>query len=109
MEERCKVSVITTTYNDAEHLKAIMTQVLHQSYPDIEYIVVDGASKDGTLSVIREMEPAFEGRLKWISEPDKGIYDAINKGIRLATGDIIGCCFDHLTSEDVIAKMVAAI
>lgn len=109
MEERCKVSVITTTYNDAEHLKAIMTQVLHQSYPDIEYIVVDGASKDGTLSVIREMEPAFEGRLKWISEPDKGIYDAINKGIRLATGDIIGCCFDHFTSEDVIAKMVAAI
>lgn len=109
MKDRLKVSVITTTFNDARHLRVIMEQVLRQSYPNIEYVVVDGASTDDTLSVIREMEPAFEGRLRWISEPDKGIYDAINKGVRLATGDIIGCCFDHFTSEDVIEKMVSVI
>ena len=90
MKDHLKVSVITTTYNDAEHLRTIMEQVLRQSYPDIEYIVVDGASKDHTISVIQEMEPRFGGRLRWISEPDRGIYDAINKGIRMATGDIVG-------------------
>ena len=106
MKDHLKVSVITTTYNDAEHLRTIMEQVLRQSYPDIEYIVVDGASKDHTISVIQEMEPRFGGRLRWISEPDRGIYDAINKGIRMATGDIVGCCFDYFTSEHVIARMV---
>ena len=104
MKDHLKVSVITTTYNDAEHLRTIMEQVLRQSYPDIEYIVVDGASKDHTISVIQEMEPRFGGRLRWISEPDRGIYDAINKGIRMATGDIVGCCFDYFTSEHVNGK-----
>jgi len=106
MKNSLKVSIITTTYNDAEHLRGIMEQVLRQTYPNIEYIVVDGASKDHTPDVIRELEPAFEGRLRWISEPDKGIYDAINKGIRMATGDIVGTCFDHFVSDDVVARMV---
>lgn len=101
-----KVSIITTTYNDSENLKRIMKQVLGQNYQNIEYIVVDGGSKDDTLEVIKEFEPRFEGKMKWISEPDNGIYSAINKGLKMATGDIIGCCFDEYTSKDVLSKMV---
>ena len=89
-----KVSVITATYNDKENLRRIIRQVSSQSYENIEYIIVDGGSSDGTLEVIREAEKQFGERLKWISEPDKGIYDALNKGIRMASGDILGCCFD---------------
>ncbi|WNV57680.1 glycosyltransferase family 2 protein [Oscillospiraceae bacterium NTUH-002-81] len=109
MNDNWKVSIITTTFNDAAHLRQIMEQVLRQTYENIEYIVVDGASKDGTIDLLKEMEPAFGGRLRWISEPDAGIYDAINKGVRLATGDLIGCCFDHFTGDDVIARMVDVI
>ena len=85
MNDNWKVSIITTTFNDAAHLRQIMEQVLRQTYENIEYIVVDGASKDGTIDLLKEMEPAFGGRLRWISEPDAGIYNAINKGVRLAT------------------------
>ena len=106
MNDNWKVSIITTTFNDAAHLRQIMEQVLRQTYENIEYIVVDGASKDGTIDLLKEMEPAFGGRLRWISEPDAGIYDAINKGVRLASGDLIGCCFDHFTGDDVIARLV---
>ena len=101
-----KVSVITATYNDKENLRRIIRQVSSQSYENIEYIIVDGGSSDGTLEVIREAEKQFGERLKWISEPDKGIYDALNKGIRMASGDILGCCFDEYSGPDVIAKMV---
>lgn len=101
-----KVSVITTTYNDAENLKRIITQVKKQDYDNIEYIIVDGASTDETLSVIEEAKKHFGKALRWISEPDNGIYDAINKGIKLATGDMIGCCFDKFTKDDAISRMV---
>ena len=101
-----KVSVITATYNDKENLRRIIRQVSSQSYENIEYIIVDGGSSDGTLEVIREAEELFGERLKWISEPDKGIYDALNKGIRMASGDILGCCFDEYAGPDVLARMV---
>lgn len=93
--ENSKVSIITTTYNDKENLKKIIAQVKNQDYANIEYVIVDGGSTDGTLEVIAEAAEYFGDRLKWISEKDKGIYDAINKGIRLSTGDILGCCFDQ--------------
>ena len=105
--ENPKVSIITTTYNDKENLKKIIAQVKNQDYANIEYVIVDGGSTDGTLEVIAEAAEYFGDRLKWISEKDKGIYDAINKGIRLSTGDILGCCFDQYAGSDVISKMVA--
>ena len=104
--ENPKVSIITTTYNDKENLKKIIAQVKNQDYANIEYVIVDGGSTDGTLEVIAEAAEYFGSRLKWISEKDKGIYDAINKGIRLSTGDILGCCFDQYAGPDVISKMV---
>ena len=105
--ENPKVSIITTTYNDKENLKKIIAQVKKQDYANIEYVIVDGGSTDGTQDVIAEAAEYFGDRLKWISEKDKGIYDAINKGIRLSTGDILGCCFDQYAGPDVISKMVA--
>lgn len=102
-----KVSIITTTYNDSEALRKTVKQVLAQDYPNIEYIIVDGGSTDDTMDVIREAEKLFGDRLIWISEKDQGIYDAINKGLKLAAGDYIGTCFDQFAAPDVISKMVA--
>ena len=102
-----KVSIITTTYNDSANLRKTIQQVEAQDYENIEYIIVDGASKDDTLQVIAEAKERFGDRLVWISEKDSGIYDAINKGLRLATGDFIGLCFDQFASPDVISKMVS--
>jgi glycosyltransferase involved in cell wall biosynthesis len=81
-----------------------MESVLRQGYTDYEYIVVDGASKDGTVNLIREYEPRFEGRMRWISEPDRGIYDAMNKGIAMATGDVVGLLNsdDFYASDDIL-------
>lgn len=101
-----KVSIITTTYNDSANLRKTIKQIEAQDYPNIEYIIVDGASKDDTLEVIAEAEKRFGGRLRWISEKDSGIYDAINKGLKMATGDYIGLCFDQFAHPSVISKMV---
>lgn len=105
-----KVSIITATYNSAKTLGDAIKSVLDQTFSDIEYIVVDGASSDGTQDVVRQYEPQFAGRLKWISEKDKGIYDAMNKGIRMATGDVIGILNsdDYFTSNDVVQRIVDA-
>lgn len=102
-----KVSIITTTYNDSANLRKTINQIKAQDYPDIEYIIVDGASTDDTMEVIREAKEYFGDRMVWISEKDSGIYDAINKGLRLATGDYIGLCFDEFAAPDVISKMAA--
>ena len=105
-----KVSIITVSYNSVSTLYDSIKSVLSQTYSDIEYIIIDGGSKDGTLDVIRKNEPLFEGRMKWISERDNGIYDAMNKGIRMASGDIVGILNsdDYFTSDDVIERMVKA-
>ena len=81
-----KVSIITVCYNSAATIRRTIESVLHQTYTDIEYIIVDGMSNDGTLEIINEFQDIFENRIKLISEPDRGIYDAMNKGIRIATG-----------------------
>lgn len=104
-----KVSVITTTYNDIENLKKTVAGVREQDYGNIEYIIVDGGSKDGTVELIRESEKLFPKGIKWISEPDKGIYDAINKGISMAEGELVGFAFDRFADSHVISKMVHAI
>ena len=89
-----KLSIITINYNNAEGLRKTIESVLAQTYTDIEYIIVDGASSDGSVEVIREYEQSLTSRLKWISEPDKGIYNAMNKGIEIALGRM-GVTDDH--------------
>ena len=103
------ISVITVTYNSEKTIRENLESVLRQTYRDIEFIIIDGASKDKTIEVIREYEPAFEGRLRYISEEDGGTYDAMNKGLGLATGDIVGFLNsdDFYTSDDVLQKVVS--
>lgn len=91
-----KITIITATYNSADTLKNTFDSVLEQTYTNYEYIVVDGLSKDGTLDIIKEYEGKFNGKMRYISEKDKGLYDAMNKGIAMATGDIVGI----LNSDD---------
>lgn len=91
-----KISIITVCYNSAETIEYAIKSVLAQTHPDIEYIIIDGASKDGTAGIIRKYKDKIA---KFVSEPDKGIYDAMNKGLKLATGDIVGI----LNSDDFYA------
>ncbi|MCE8864113.1 glycosyltransferase family 2 protein [Phocaeicola vulgatus] len=103
-----KISLITVTYNSSKTLSATLSSVLSQTYSDIEYIVVDGLSEDNTVSIIEEYSHLFAGRLRFLSEPDKGIYDAMNKGIQMATGDIIGILnSDDLLMDDNVLKDIA--
>ena len=106
-----KISIITATYNSAKTVRDTFESVLRQTYKDIEYIIVDGASKDETLAIIKEYEPRFEGRMRWVSEPDKGLYDAMNKGLRMATGDVVGILNsdDFYTSDDALAVIAHTI
>lgn len=103
-----KITIITATYYSERTLRDTMESILSQTFQDFEYIVIDGASKDGTLDIIREYEPRFGGRMRWMSEPDKGIYDAMNKGFAMATGDVIGILNsdDFFTSNDVLESVV---
>ena len=91
-----KLSIITINYNNAEGLRKTMESVLAQTYTEIEYIIVDGASTDGSVDVIREL--ATRPTIKWVSEKDTGIYNAMNKGIRMATGEYI----EILNSGDIL-------
>ncbi len=102
------MSIITVSFNSSLTIKDTFESVLNQTYKDIEYIVVDGNSIDNTISIIKEYEPLFEGRMKWISEPDKGLYDAMNKGFQLAKGDIIGIINsdDLFCDKDAIKNVV---
>ena len=87
------ISIITVTFNSEKTLSRTMDSVLKQSYKPLEYIIVDGRSKDGTLDIVDKYKPYFWEKgieLKVISEKDDGIYDAMNKGISLARGEIIG-------------------
>ena len=98
------ISIITATYNSASTVRYTFDSILSQTYHDIDYIVVDGGSQDGTVDIIKEYEKRFDGRMRWISEKDNGIYDAMNKGIRMAKGGLIGILNsdDFFTSDDVL-------
>lgn len=92
-----KISIITVVYNNEATIRNAIDSVLSQDYPDIEYIVIDGASKDKTFDIIQSYGDKIT---KVVSEPDKGIYDAMNKGVKLATGDVVGI----LNSDDLYAS-----
>lgn len=79
-------SIITVCFNSAGTIRRTIQSILEQSFEDYEYLVIDGGSTDGTLQIIQEYEPLFQGKMHWISEKDNGIYDAMNKGIGLAKG-----------------------
>ena len=95
-----KISIITATYNSEVTLSSCMTSVLQQSYQNIEYVIIDGNSEDKTLELVKQHQLQFpQIEFKILSEPDNGIYDALNKGVQLATGKVIG--FVH--SDDILA------
>ncbi|MCF0197471.1 MAG: glycosyltransferase [Bacteroidaceae bacterium] len=106
-----KISVITTTFNSGSTIADTMESVLAQTHQDIEYIIVDGVSRDNTMDVVERFIPRFGGRIKVLSEPDKGLYDAMNKGIAMATGDVVGILNsdDFYTSNDVLAEVARQI
>lgn len=95
MEEK-KISIVTVCYNSEKTIKETFESVLTQEYDNYEYIVIDGKSSDKTLEIINEYNVKFNGKMKYISEKDNGIYDAMNKGIKMSTGEIIGL----LNSDD---------
>lgn len=99
-----KISIITTTYNSVSTIANTFDSVLRQTYTDIDYWVIDGGSTDGTLDIIKAYQDKFKGRMNYVSERDHGIYDAMNKGIRLCSGDIVGILNsdDYYTSDDVL-------
>lgn len=102
-----KLSIVTVTFNSAATLKDTIESVLSQTYDDYEYLIIDGASKDGTVDIIRSYEPLFKGKMRWISEKDQGIYDAMNKGIRMASGDVVGILNsdDFYYRDDVLSRV----
>lgn len=102
-----KVSIITAVYNRVATVAEAIDSVQFQTYQDIEHLLIDGASTDGTLEVL---ESRRNDRTVLVSEPDKGIYDALSKGMALATGEVIGLMHsdDTFASSDVIARVAAA-
>ena len=102
------VSIITVSFNSEKTIKDTFESILNQTYTNIEYLVIDGASKDKTVDIIKEYEDKFLKKsisFKWLSEKDKGIYDAMNKGINLASGEIIGI----INSDDWYEKQAIEI
>jgi len=105
-----KISIITVCYNSEEFIESAMQSVLSQTYQEIEYIIVDGLSKDSTPSRIENSEQLFDGKMKWVSESDEGLYDAMNKGIKMANGDIVGILNsdDFFYDDQVLSKVAKA-
>ena len=97
-----KVSIITVVLNNAPYVEDCIQSVIGQKYQNYEYIIVDGGSTDGTVDIVKKYDRYIS---KWISEPDQGMYDAMNKGIKLASGDVIGMLNsdDWYTNSDVIS------
>lgn len=96
MTQRIKLSIITVTFNSVSTLQETINSIFSQKYSNMEYIIIDGSSKDGTIEIVKNNEKLIA---KWLSEPDNGLYHAMNKGISLATGEVIGI----LNSDDLYA------
>ena len=100
------VSIITVVYNGQKYLEQTINSVINQTYKNVEYIIIDGGSTDGTLDIIKQYEKFIA---YWVSEPDRGLYDAMNKGIKLAKGELIGMInSDDWYELDAVQLMVNA-
>lgn len=117
-----KVSLLVTTYNARDNLAVTLRNIEAQDYPDIEVLIVDGQSEDGTVDMIREFAERHANEVttglsddsssisvRWISEPDCGLYDAMNKAWAMCTGDIVAVCNDKICTPDAVSKLVRAI
>lgn len=102
-----KISLITATYNCEKLISQTLEALINQNYTNIEYIIIDGKSEDDTLKVIESYKDKFK-EIRIISEPDNGLYEAMNKGIKLATGDIVGIlnAGDYYTSNNILSNIV---
>ena len=102
-----KISLLTVSYNSAATIRDTIESIRKQDYPAIEYIVVDGNSTDGTVDIVKEHSTFIT---RWISEPDRGIYDAMNKALQLATGEVVGILNsdDFYFSNNIISQVAAA-
>ena len=98
-----KISIITVCFNSSKTIETTILSVKNQTYQNIEYIIIDGGSSDNTLDIIKKHEPSFEGKMRWISEPDNGLYDAMNKGLNISTGEVIGL----INSDDILFNLQA--
>ena len=105
-----KVSLITVCFRSAGVIRTALESVLAQKGVDVDYIVVDGGSNDGTVEILKEYESKFAGRMRWISERDEGMYDALNKGIKMAEGDVVGIlnADDMLEDENTLAFVASS-
>lgn len=110
MENKPLFSIATPCFNSVKTIERTIKSILAQKFKDYEYIIVDGGSTDGTLNIIQKYEPMFEGRMKWKSEPDKGLYDAFNKGVTRSKG--IYCWnvnSDDYLEDDALIKLAEII
>lgn len=102
------ISIIIATWNSAGTIRDTLESLYSQRWKDVEVVVIDGQSTDNTLDIVKEYEARFDGRLKWISEPDRGLYDAMNKGLAMATGDVVGILnSDDFYTSDYVLERVA--
>ncbi len=109
IKQDVKVSIITVCYNSETTIEKTIESVINQTYANIEYIIVDGGSTDKTLTIINKYSERYNGRIKCISERDEGIYDAMNKGIKMATGQLIGIInSDDYYELDAVEHIVSA-
>lgn len=108
-----KVSLLVTVYNAEKVLPLTLESIEKQDYPDLEVVIVDGASTDGTVGHIEEFAARVAARpglsVRWISEPDNGLYDAMNKAYRMSGGDVIAVCNDRLCGPFAVSRLVEAI
>lgn len=106
-----RISVVTAALEGAEGLRATFGSLLEQRWRDWEYVVVDGGSGDGTIGMLQQWQEAYPGRVRWVSEPDGGIYDAMNKGIAMAGGDVLGFlgCGDTFADAWALERIAGAL
>ncbi len=108
-----KVSLLVTVYNVKETLPITLQSIAMQDYPALEVVIVDGGSTDGTVELIEAFAARMEGRqgfsVRWISEPDDGLYDAMNKAYRMSSGEVVAICNDKLCKPNAVSLFVEAI